>query len=53
MEIKGAKLFDILGRNTQAVQTSSEMSIENLSSGIYLLQFETEKGTVTKRIIKV
>ncbi|MDC8001157.1 T9SS type A sorting domain-containing protein [Aequorivita todarodis] len=51
-QIKGAKLFDMLGRNTGAVLINGEMNIENLSKGMYLLQIETENGTATKKIVK-
>ncbi len=51
-EIKSAKLYDILGRDTGTVFLNDEMDVENLSNGIYLLRLETENGTITKKISK-
>lgn len=50
--IKEAKLLDMLGRDTGTVFSNNEMNIENLAKGMYILQLETEKGTMTKKIVK-
>ncbi len=52
LQIKGASLFDMLGRNTGTTLENGEMNIENLAKGMYILQLETEKGTMTKKIVK-
>ncbi len=51
-DIKGADLFDILGRNTKTVLENGKMNIGNLAKGIYLLHLQTENGNITKKIIK-
>jgi hypothetical protein len=50
--LKSVKLFDIMGRNTDATFANGEMNIENLSKGIYILQLETDEGTITKKVVK-
>ena len=50
--LKSVKLFDIMGRNTDAAFANGEMNIENLSKGIYILQLETDEGTITKKIVR-
>ena len=50
-----ASLYDISGRLVLKQKLQKELSvlnIENLNSGMYLLQIKTENNTTTKRIIK-
>ncbi|APZ47545.1 hypothetical protein BW723_15175 [Polaribacter reichenbachii] len=50
--LKKVELYNVLGKK---VLTSSEnkINIQNLTSGVYLLKVETEKGIIaTKRIVK-
>ncbi|CAM3270811.1 T9SS type A sorting domain-containing protein [Aequorivita lipolytica] len=50
--LKTAKLYDVLGRDTGATLENSEMNIENLTKGMYMLQLETENGATTRKIVK-
>ncbi|MCU0359677.1 MAG: T9SS type A sorting domain-containing protein [Bacteroidia bacterium] len=54
-EIKEVRLFNALGEMVlNQIATGKEVSIEipDFSKGIYFLSIETEKGTVTKKLIK-
>lgn len=47
-------LFDQTGRicrDQYATSNSTEMNVSDLASGIYFLRFETEKNTITKKVI--
>lgn len=50
--IKNAVLFDIMGRKTGVSLINGELDVEGLSNGVYILNIETENGTLTKKIIK-
>lgn len=50
--LKSAKLYDMFGRNTGIVLANSEMNIESLVKGIYILFLETANASITKKIIK-
>jgi hypothetical protein len=53
----GIEVFDVYGRNVSYnhhIITSSHhlINISALSAGVYFLKIDTEKGTITKKIIK-
>ncbi|MEM0518250.1 MULTISPECIES: T9SS type A sorting domain-containing protein [Aequorivita] len=50
--LKNVTLFDMLGRDTGSIFSNGEVNIENLVRGAYILQLETENGTITKKIVK-
>ena len=51
IELKHIEVYNILG---QVVVTTKQTTIqtENLQSGIYLIQIKTDKGILTKKVIK-
>jgi len=47
------KVFDISGKFCFLKQkVENQVDIGRLQNGVYLLKLETEKGVVTKRIVK-
>jgi Secretion system C-terminal sorting domain len=54
-EDASVKMYDMFGKLIYTSKTNigeSKIDISNYPSGIYLLQVETENGSVTKKIIK-
>jgi hypothetical protein len=54
LKIKAVTIYDLNGRALQkkSVNSSScRMNVNSLSSAMYLLKVETEKGAVTKKVI--
>jgi hypothetical protein len=57
LEITSIEVFDVLGRKHLTVLRSygltvSKLDISHLQSGIYFVKITTEKGAITKKIIK-
>jgi hypothetical protein len=51
--INTIKVFDVLGKMLlEENNPSNQIDVSNLSSGLLFVQIETEKGIITKRIIK-
>ena len=50
--IQSASLFDILGKNTGAVLSNGTIDMSNLARGVYILNVETDRGTLTDKIVK-
>ena len=51
--IEKAILYDMTGKEVRSLKKPFDtIGIENLQSGVYLLIIETEKGSVSKKIIK-
>lgn len=47
-------VFDILGKKIYSKKDDmNQLAISNLKCGILFMEIETERGTITKRIIKV
>jgi len=51
LTIKNVELCDITGK-TLLTHTTNTINVSNLPQGVYLLKIQTDKGIVTKRIIK-
>jgi hypothetical protein len=52
-EITSINIYDVLGRLVLAQKRSvSEIDISHLNCGVLFLEFETEEGVITKKIIK-
>jgi hypothetical protein len=51
LELSSANLYDVLGRNTGVAVANGEMNVSNLSSGVYILKFETSAGSLSKKVI--
>jgi len=52
VELKSAVLFDVLGKNTGATLVNGSMNIADLAAGVYILNVETNNGSLTQKVIK-
>ena len=55
LTIKSVEVFDVYGRNVSCLMSlvsNHHINISHLASGIYFVKIETEKETVTKKVIK-
>ena len=52
VELKSAVLFDVLGKNTGAALVNGSMNIADLAAGVYILNIETNNGSLTQKVIK-
>lgn len=50
--LTSAVLFDVLGRNTGVEFANGQLDTSNLASGIYMLQVNSDAGSLTQKIIK-
>ncbi len=50
-EVLGVAIFDIEGKQVMTSNNSC-VNVSGLQKGLYILQIETEKGTITKKFIK-
>ncbi len=50
--IKEINLFDILGKKVKSSKNTTSVDISNLTSGVYLANVITERGTNTIKVIK-
>ncbi len=51
--IEAIKIYDVLGKLVlEQSNPSNQIDISNLSSGLLLVQIETDKGIVTKKVVK-
>jgi hypothetical protein len=51
IELTGATLYDVLGRNAGVAINNGEMKVAHLTSGIYILNIETTGGELTKKVV--
>ncbi|WNH10729.1 T9SS type A sorting domain-containing protein [Thalassobellus suaedae] len=49
--IKNVNIFDITGKNIYSKKNTYSVNISDKSKGFYFLKVETEKGSITKKII--
>ncbi|MBZ0328147.1 MAG: T9SS type A sorting domain-containing protein [Altibacter sp.] len=52
LEVKGAILYDVLGKNTGIQLVNGTMNTSSLARGIYMLNVNTSAGTFTKKVVK-
>ena len=53
LNVEKVELFNVLSKSINALNIDNELiNVSNISPGIYLLSIKTDKGTLTKRIIK-
>ena len=53
LRVNGIEIFDVYGRKLKAEgRKQNEMNISELCAGVYFVQVSTEKGRITKKIIK-
>ena len=49
--LQSIELFDVNGRTVSFTEGSSQINVSELSSGIYLMKVNTDKGSATKKIV--
>lgn len=52
LQIENATMFDLLGKTVSVNVKNNKVNTSSLNAGVYILQIETNEGTLTKRIIK-
>ena len=52
VEVTGTTLYDVLGKDTGARLVNGQINTSNLARGVYILNVETNAGTITKKIVK-
>lgn len=52
IEIKSVILYDVLGKIVSRTILNNQINVSELSRGIYLLNIETSRGNLTRKIIK-
>jgi len=52
VEVNSAQLFDILGKDTGIQLVNGQMNTASLARGVYLLNVNTNAGTLTQKIVK-
>ncbi|AUC81007.1 T9SS type A sorting domain-containing protein [Lacinutrix sp. Bg11-31] len=50
--IEKVEVFDITGKRVLNFNNTTKINITNLGNGVYMLRVQTDKGSVTKKIIK-
>jgi hypothetical protein len=52
IEINAVVLFDVLGKRMNTSLVNGQINIAELSNGVYLMQIETNEGTITRKMLK-
>ena len=52
VEVLGANLYDVLGKDTGVSLDNGSMNTSSLSRGVYILNVTTSAGTLTKKVVK-
>jgi hypothetical protein len=52
VEINGAVLYDVLGKDTGVRLNNGVMNIASLARGVYILNMETSAGAISQKIVK-
>tara|TARA_R110000850_G_scaffold203228_1_gene329438 strand:- start:47219 stop:48136 length:918 start_codon:yes stop_codon:yes gene_type:complete len=52
IQVTGAILYDLLGKNTGVVFANGQVDVSALSRGVYMLTVETNEGSLTQKIVK-
>ena len=52
VQIESIAIFDVLGKRTNAILVNGQINIAGLSNGVYLMQIETNQGTITRKMVK-
>ncbi len=52
IQVTGATLYDLLGKNTGVVMANGQVDVSALSRGVYMLTIETNEGSLTQKIVK-
>jgi hypothetical protein len=52
IKVKNAKVYSITGQVVLEVQNKRKLDVSGLNPGVYLLKVETDRGDITRKIIK-
>ncbi|MCW5519297.1 T9SS type A sorting domain-containing protein [Aureitalea sp. L0-47] len=52
IEVINASLYDVLGKNTGVQLVNGQMNTSSLARGVYILNVNTSRGTLTQKIVK-
>lgn len=52
LSISNIQIFDVLGRMVTETSYQNSVNIETLSTGLHFIKFETNKGSIYKRLLK-
>mgnify|MGYP003629800729 CR=1 FL=1 len=52
IQVTGATLYDLLGKNTGIVFANGQVDVSGLSRGVYMLTVDTNEGSLTQKIVK-
>jgi len=52
VEMKSIAVYDVLGKVVANSATNNQINVSQLNAGVYMVNIETNQGTVTKKIIK-
>ena len=50
--IESVSIFDVLGKETRANVVNGQINVSNLSRGVYILNINTNRGTLTQKVVK-
>lgn len=50
--VESVSMFDILGKNVNVTFTNGTINTSALSKGVYILQVNTNQGTLTQKVVK-
>lgn len=52
ISVESVQMFDILGKNVSVNYTNGTINTSALSKGVYILQVNTDQGTLTQKVVK-
>ncbi|PQB03781.1 hypothetical protein BST85_01830 [Aureitalea marina] len=52
VEINNAVIYDVLGKASSVQVVNGQINVSNLSRGVYILNLDTNMGTLTEKIVK-
>jgi Secretion system C-terminal sorting domain len=52
VEVKSVALFDVLGKDTGVRLSNGTINTSNLARGVYILNINTDRGSLTEKIVK-
>ncbi|TQD38677.1 T9SS type A sorting domain-containing protein [Haloflavibacter putidus] len=52
IQVTSATMFDVLGKSNPVQLNNGVINTSSLAAGVYILQLETNQGTLTKKIVK-
>ena len=52
IDVKSVAIYDVLGKRSNVSLVNGQINIANLAKGVYILNVETNAGTLTEKIVK-